>query len=130
MANDGTARVMSLTDGQAKMSKSHANDHSRINLLDSADVIAEKIKKCKTDAWFVVDGVSVVDNVVVVDIDEEKRPEAANLLRIYQAVTNQTKAQVYKEVSLFVCLFCLIIQCDFSFDDSCKDKVGVNSNHC
>ncbi|CAM6002155.1 unnamed protein product [Sphagnum balticum] len=43
------ARVMSLTDGRAKMSKSAANDASRINLLDPPEEIAKKIKRCKTD---------------------------------------------------------------------------------
>ncbi|MEI9890320.1 MAG: hypothetical protein WDN45_06550 [Caulobacteraceae bacterium] len=37
------ARVMSLRDGTAKMSKSDPSDASRINLLDDADAIAQKI---------------------------------------------------------------------------------------
>merc|ERR1719453_1495752 len=44
------ARVMSLQDGTSKMSKSAENDMSRINLLDPPDLIARKIKRCKTDA--------------------------------------------------------------------------------
>lgn len=36
---------MSLDDGTSKMSKSDANDGSRINLLDPPDVIKRKIKK-------------------------------------------------------------------------------------
>ena len=43
------ARVMSLRDGNAKMSKSDPSDHSRINLTDSDDMIAQKIRKAKTD---------------------------------------------------------------------------------
>ncbi len=43
------ARVMSLRDGSAKMSKSDPSDLSRINLLDDADTIAAKIRKAKTD---------------------------------------------------------------------------------
>lgn len=43
------ARVMSLTDGTKKMSKSDPSELSRINLLDDPDTIAKKIKKCKTD---------------------------------------------------------------------------------
>ena len=42
-------RVMSLRDGTKKMSKSDTSDMSRINLTDSADEIARKIKKAKTD---------------------------------------------------------------------------------
>lgn len=43
------ARVMSLQDGTSKMSKSAENDGTRINLLDSPDIISKKIKRCKTD---------------------------------------------------------------------------------
>ncbi len=43
------ARVMSLQDGTAKMSKSAENDNTRINLLDSPDLIAKKLKRCKSD---------------------------------------------------------------------------------
>ena len=41
------ARVMSLLDGTSKMSKSDPADGSRINLLDTAEEIAKKIKRCK-----------------------------------------------------------------------------------
>ena len=43
------ARVMSLRDGAAKMSKSDPSDMSRINLSDSDETIAQKIRKAKTD---------------------------------------------------------------------------------
>ena len=43
------ARVMSLRDGSSKMSKSDISDATRINLTDSADEIAQKIKRAKTD---------------------------------------------------------------------------------
>src|SRR6516165_1711110 len=42
-------RVMSLRDGQKKMSKSDESDYSRINLTDDADAIAQKIRKARTD---------------------------------------------------------------------------------
>ncbi|CAN0405800.1 unnamed protein product, partial [Discosporangium mesarthrocarpum] len=38
------ARVMSLTDGSSKMSKSDPNDASRINLLDSPATITKKVR--------------------------------------------------------------------------------------
>ena len=76
---------MSLQDGTAKMSKSAENDASRINLLDSADEIARKIKRCKTDS---VRGLSYDDG----------RPEATNLLGIYEAMSGQTKEQVAAEI--------------------------------
>src|SRR5210317_1699015 len=41
------ARVMSLRDGNSKMSKSDTSDATRINLTDSADEISKKIKKAK-----------------------------------------------------------------------------------
>src|SRR5277367_4311685 len=44
------ARVMSLRDGKSKMSKSDPSDYSRINLLDDADTIVQKVRKAKTDA--------------------------------------------------------------------------------
>ncbi len=43
------ARVMSLRDGTAKMSKSDPSPMSRIHLTDSDDDIAQKIRKAKTD---------------------------------------------------------------------------------
>ena len=42
-------RVMSLRDGTKKMSKSDPSDNSRINLVDDADTIAQKIRRAKTD---------------------------------------------------------------------------------
>lgn len=36
-------RVMNLRDGNKKMSKSETNDYTRINILDSADLIFDKI---------------------------------------------------------------------------------------
>lgn len=42
-------RVMSLRDGIAKGDKSAESDMSRINLTDTAEVIADKIKRAKSD---------------------------------------------------------------------------------
>jgi tryptophanyl-tRNA synthetase len=72
-------RVMSLRDGTKKMSKSDPSDLSRINLTDTADDIAKKIRKAKTDA----DGLpSDVKGL-------EGRPEAQNLVGIYAALTGE-----------------------------------------
>lgn len=71
----GGARVMALTDGTRKMSKSDPVDASRINLLDPPAVIRDKIKRCKTDA------------TVGLTWDDPTRPEATNLLTIYAAVS-------------------------------------------
>lgn len=80
------ARVMSLLDGTSKMSKSEPNDGSRINLLDDADTIRRKIKRCKTDQF------------VGLEWDNPERPECANLLNIYQAVTGMTPDEVIADV--------------------------------
>lgn len=69
-------RVMSLRDGTRKMSKSEPSDLSRINLMDSADVIADKIKRAKTD-------MEPVPNALQ---DLSKRPEVDNLIGIYAAL--------------------------------------------
>src|SRR3546814_13755556 len=45
----GAARIMSLRDGAAKMSKSDPSDMSRINLTDDADTMMQKIRKARTD---------------------------------------------------------------------------------
>ena len=44
------ARIMSLRDGTAKMSKSDPSEMSRISLTDDADTIMQKVRKAKTDA--------------------------------------------------------------------------------
>ncbi|ESR63965.1 hypothetical protein CICLE_v10010686mg [Citrus x clementina] len=79
------ARVMSLTDGLSKMSKSAPSDQSRINLLDPKDVIANKIKRCKTDSS------------AGLEFDNLARPECNNLLSIYQLISGKTKGEVAEE---------------------------------
>ncbi|KAK4401191.1 Tryptophan--tRNA ligase, chloroplastic/mitochondrial [Sesamum angolense] len=79
------ARVMSLTDGLSKMSKSAPSDQSRINLLDPKDVISNKIKRCKTDSF------------PGLEFDNPERPECNNLLSIYQLITSKTKQEVVEE---------------------------------
>jgi tryptophanyl-tRNA synthetase len=75
-----SARIMSLRDGKAKMSKSDPSDMSRINLTDDADQIASKIKKAKTDADVLPDNVKAL----------EGRAEAENLVGIYAAMSAQS----------------------------------------
>jgi tryptophanyl-tRNA synthetase len=87
MIVENGARVMSLSDGSSKMSKSDPNDASRINMLDPPKVIRDKIKRCKTDA------------VQGLEWDNPERPEATNLLMIYQAVQpGLTKEEILEEV--------------------------------
>jgi tryptophanyl-tRNA synthetase len=79
------ARVMSLTDGTNKMSKSDPNELSRINLLDTPEQIIKKIKKCKTDP---IKGLT---------FDDPERPECNNLLTLYSILSGKTKEQVTVE---------------------------------
>ncbi|MFL6788968.1 MAG: tryptophan--tRNA ligase, partial [Sphingomicrobium sp.] len=78
------ARVMSLRDGKAKMSKTDPSDMSRVNLTDSDDEIAQKIRKAKTDAEPLPDDPGALDG----------RPEAKNLIGIYGAITGESLEQV------------------------------------
>ncbi len=78
------ARIMSLRDGKAKMSKSDPSEMSRINLIDDDDAIAQKIRKAKTDPEPLPDEAAGLDG----------RPEAKNLVEIYAAVTGETVEQV------------------------------------
>ncbi|MBX9823459.1 MAG: tryptophan--tRNA ligase [Xanthobacteraceae bacterium] len=80
-------RVMSLRDGTKKMSKSEPSDQSRINLTDDADAIALKIRRAKTDPEPLPTEEKALD----------ARPEADNLVGIYAALANKTKAEVLKE---------------------------------
>lgn len=72
------ARIMSLRDGTKKMSKSAESDMSRINLTDDAELIRTKFKKAKTD---MVEGIA---------FDAENRPEVANLLTIFSALSGES----------------------------------------
>ncbi|NER94364.1 MAG: tryptophan--tRNA ligase [Symploca sp. SIO1B1] len=79
------ARVMSLTDGTKKMSKSDPSELSRINLLDTPEEIKKKIKRCKTDP------------VKGLEFDNPERPECHNLLTLYSLLSGQNKEEVAKE---------------------------------
>ncbi len=73
-------RVMSLRDGSNKMSKSDPSEYSRINMVDDADEIARKIRKAKTDPEALPDSKEGF----------EGRPEAANLMAIYAALSDES----------------------------------------
>ena len=73
------ARIMSLRDGSAKMSKSDPSDMSRINLIDDADAIMQKVRKAKTDPEPLPSEAAGL----------EGRPEALNLVTIYSALTGE-----------------------------------------
>ena len=73
------ARIMSLRDGSAKMSKSDPSDMSRINLTDDADAIMQKVRKAKTDPEPLPSEAAGL----------EGRPEALNLVTIHSALTGE-----------------------------------------
>ena len=79
------AKIMSLTEGNNKMSKSDLNDNSRITLLDSPDLITKKIKRAKTDSQ------------VGLEFNNPNRPEANNLLTLYAILSGLGREAVAKE---------------------------------
>ena len=81
------ARVMSLRDGSSKMSKSAESDMTRINLTDDVDMIAQKIKKAKSDA-------DVLPSELAGLAD---RPEARNLIGIYAGLSGRSQEDVLSE---------------------------------
>ena len=81
------ARIMSLRDGTAKMSKSDPSEMTRIHLTDDADLIMQKIRKAKTDPEPLPDSPAGL----------ESRPEARNLVGIYAALSDQSVDQVLAE---------------------------------
>ena len=81
------ARIMSLRDGKAKMSKSDPSDYSRINLTDDADTIAQKVRKARTDPEPLPDTLELL----------KQRPEAENLVGVYAALSGRTAADVLAE---------------------------------
>jgi tryptophanyl-tRNA synthetase len=77
-------RIMSLRDGAAKMSKSDPSDASRINLVDTDEMIVAKFKKAKTDPEPLPGDVAGLDG----------RAEAKNLVTIYAALADITPGDV------------------------------------
>jgi tryptophanyl-tRNA synthetase len=78
------ARIMSLRDGTAKMSKSDPSDMSRVNMTDDDDTIAQKVRKAKTDPEPLPEAAEELDG----------RPEAKNLVSIYAALGDESVASV------------------------------------
>jgi len=77
-------RVMSLRDGNKKMSKSDPSDFSRILLTDDDDTISAKIRKAKSDSELIPNSKD----------DLQNKPECLNLINILSATTNQSVDQV------------------------------------
>jgi len=79
------ARVMSLTDGRSKMSKSDPNEGSRITLLDPPELITKKIKRAKTDPERGL------------EFGNPDRPETDNLLGLYAILSDKGREQAAAE---------------------------------
>ncbi|MDO8358441.1 MAG: tryptophan--tRNA ligase [Devosia sp.] len=80
-------RVMSLRDGTRKMSKSDPSEQSRILLMDDADTISKKLKRATTDP----------EPLPSEEKGLEGRLEADNLVGIYAALADTTKAEVLRQ---------------------------------
>jgi tryptophanyl-tRNA synthetase len=81
------ARIMSLRDGSKKMSKSDPSEYSRINMTDGPDEIAQKIRRAKTDPHPLPESLEGL----------EGRPEAANLITIFAALSDRSVENVLAE---------------------------------
>ena len=81
------SRIMSLKNGEQKMSKSDPSDYSRISLTDSADQIEKKIKKAKTA------DTPMPDN----NEDVSKLLEVNNLLNIFSGFSEIDKSELIEQ---------------------------------
>ncbi|HKX80542.1 MAG TPA: tryptophan--tRNA ligase [Novosphingobium sp.] len=81
------ARIMSLRDGSAKMSKSDPSDMSRINLTDDADTMMQKVKKARTDPEVLPSEAEGLDG----------RAEARNLVGIYATMADTSVDEVLRD---------------------------------
>ncbi len=82
-----SARVMSLTEPTAKMSKSEPNEKSRVLILDSPDEIRKKIRS------------AVTDSEPTVRYDWDDKPGVSNLLEIMSASTGRPIPELADEYS-------------------------------
>lgn len=78
------AKIMSLQNPQAKMSKSDENPNAFISLLDTPDDIIRKFKRAVTDSESEV-------------VYREGKDGINNLITIYSVITGKTIAQVEEE---------------------------------
>lgn len=80
------ARIMSLTNPAAKMSKSEA-DTGRVTLMDEPTFILRQFKRAVTDS----------DTENCVRYDPEHKPGVANLMTIYAVITEKSMEAIQKE---------------------------------
>ena len=80
-----SARIMSLVDPTAKMSKSDENDNGRIKITDSPEVIRKKFSRALTDSSGEI------------RFDIINKPGISNLLNILAAITQKSISSLEKE---------------------------------
>ena len=81
------ARIMSLTNPAAKMSKSENEDTGRILVMDTPETIMRQFKRAITDS----------DTENCVRYDKENKPGVSNLMTIYSACTGKTFEEIEQE---------------------------------
>ena len=79
------AKIMSLQEPTAKMSKSDENENAVVTMLDDKDAIMRKFKR------------AVTDSDTVVRFDPENKPGVSNLLSIYSCFSGKTIEQAEAE---------------------------------
>jgi tryptophanyl-tRNA synthetase len=78
-------RIMSLTDPTVKMSKSDENENSRIEMLDTPEIIRKKFARAVTDSGSEI------------KFDKENKPGISNLLNILSVVTETPIKELEKK---------------------------------
>ncbi len=81
------ARVMSLTNPGAKMSKSENEDTGRVLVMDTPETIMRQFKRAITDS----------DTENCVHYDKENKPGVSNLMTIYSACTGKSYQEIEAE---------------------------------
>lgn len=81
------ARIMSLTNPTAKMSKSENEDTGRVLLMDTPETIMRQFKRAITDS----------DTENCVHFDRENKPGVSNLMSIYASCTGKTFDEIESE---------------------------------
>ena len=81
------ARIMSLTNPAAKMSKSENEDTGRVLVMDTPETIMRQFKRAITDS----------DTENCVHYDKEKKPGVSNLMTIYSACTGKSFDEIEQE---------------------------------
>ena len=81
------ARIMSLTNPTAKMSKSENEDTGRVLVMDTPETIMRQFKRAITDS----------DTENCVRFDRENKPSVSNLMAIYSACTGKSYQEIEQE---------------------------------